>query len=283
VQTTYDVVLALLRAAARDGSKWLEAAATLDADAAKVGGTEVALTWENGKHTRTIDFQGYAYTREDSAVSGQKWIRYDETKPQVWKVPLKDEVVPKLSVVAPKAGYVVAVQHASWVAAKLTAHGITFETVRAAHPKLEVESFRASEVKFHPVPFEGRQQVEVKGAWAKDTRDVLAGSLFVPIAQPKAFLVMHLLEPLAPDSLVAWGFFNSHFTRTEYLEDYVAEEVARELLKDPKVKAEFDAKLAADAEFKKSPERRLAFFAAKHPSYDERFNLVPVFRVDAKP
>ena len=103
--------------------------------------------------------------------------------------------------------------------------------------------------------------------------------LFVPIAQKNARLVVALLEPTAPDSYASWGYLNGAFERREYMEDYVAEAVAREMLKDPKVKAEFDAKLAADAEFAKSPAARLDFFYRKHSAFDERFNLYPVMRV----
>ena len=51
------------------------------------------------------------------------------------------------------------------------------------------------------------------------------------------------------------------------------------MLKDSKVLAEFNAKLK-DPEFAKSPDARLAFFAARHASFDERMNLYPVFRAD---
>ena len=45
---------------------------------------------------------------------------------------------------------------------------------------------------------------------------------------------MHLLEPLAPDSLVAWGFFNAVFEQKEGMDAYVAEEAAREMMqRDP--------------------------------------------------
>lgn len=283
VQTTYDVALGLLREAQKSGGKWLEAAAALDAQASATAGAEEVLSWEVGKATKTIEFQGYAYTLEDSAVSGQKWIRFDETKPEVWKVPLKHTLAPKLKVTAPKAGYVVPPQHAGWLKAKLEAHGIAFEPLRTGKPAAPVEAFRATEVKFRAAPYEGRQLVDLKGVWGKEERELLAGSLFVPVAQPRALLVLHLFEPLAPDSFAAWGFFNAHFVRTEYMEDYVAEEVARAMLQDPKVKAEFEAKLQADPEFKKSPAARLDFFYRRHPSYDERFNLYPVLRVDQKP
>ena len=95
---------------------------------------------------------------------------------------------------------------------------------------------------------------------------------------------MSLLEPLAPDSLVAWGEFNNAFERKEYMEDYVAEEVAREMLaKDPALKARFEQKLKDDPEFAKNPAARLVFFARLHASWDQAYNQYPVLRVDALP
>lgn len=56
-------------------------------------------------------------------------------------------------------------------------------------------------------------------------------------------------------------------TLTEYMEDYVAEEVAREMLKtDPALKAEFERKLAEDPAFAKNPAARLQFFYRRHSS-----------------
>jgi hypothetical protein len=64
------------------------------------------------------------------------------------------------------------------------------------------------------------------------------------------------------------------------MEDYVAEEAAREMLaKDEKLAAEFKNKVATDAEFAKSASARLEFFARRHSSWDERFSLYPVMRV----
>jgi hypothetical protein len=103
----------------------------------------------------------------------------------------------------------------------------------------------------------------------------------VPIAQPKARLVIAMFEPRAPDSLLAWGLFNAAFERKEYMEDYVAEEVAREqLAADPELAAEFKRRLAEDEQFARSPAARLEFFYRRHSSWDDRYNLYPVLRVD---
>ena len=62
---------------------------------------------------------------------------------------------------------------------------------------------------------------------------------------------------------------------------HVAEDVAREqMAADPKVAAEFAQRLASDPAFAKDPQARLAFFAKRHSSYDERLNLYPVLRTD---
>jgi hypothetical protein len=131
---------------------------------------------------------------------------------------------------------------------------------------------------------ESHQTLNVEGEWKPEPRHLGAGALFVPIAQPKAQLVMTLLEPKAPDSLLAWGFFNNAFEQKEYMEAYVAEDIAREQLKsDPKLAAEFQQKLKSDEAFAKDPTARLDFFYRRHPSWDERLGLYPVMRTDGNP
>lgn len=283
VRSTRDSVLHSLEAVAAKGAALLEAAAKADEAARKIGGTTfVAVRTPAGK-PRIIDFKGYAYTRSLSDVSGGTRIVYDDRKPEIWKIPLHDKLVPAISVTLPKGGYIVPASHAAWMKERLSAHGLEFSVIPAAKPGLYVETFRAVEVKFGNAPYEGRQTLKAGGAWAKEKQDISAGSLFVPIAQPGARLVAHLFEPAAPDSFLAWGFFNAHFERKEYMEAYVAEDVARVMLKDPAVKKEFDAKVASDAAFAKDPGARLDFFYRRHPSFDARLNLYPVFRVDAAP
>jgi hypothetical protein len=95
---------------------------------------------------------------------------------------------------------------------------------------------------------------------------------------------MAILEPQAPDSLAAWGAFNSHFEQKEYMESYVAEAVARDMLaRDPALKAGFERRLREDEAFAKDPAARLSFFHQRHPSWDERLNLYPVLRTEATP
>jgi hypothetical protein len=92
---------------------------------------------------------------------------------------------------------------------------------------------------------------------------------------------MHLLEPQAPDSYAAWGFFNACFEQKEYLEPYVAEQVARGMLaQDPALQAQFERRLKEDVAFARAPQARLDFFLRRHASWDTQLNLYPVLRVD---
>jgi hypothetical protein len=206
---------------------------------------------------------------------------YDESKPEVWHVPLREEVVDDLQVKAPAGGYVVPAAWAQQVASKLTLHGIAFRRLDKALPGANVETFRADKASFSAGSFESHQRLSVQGTWKQEPRAIGKGALFVPIRQAKARLVMAIFEPQAPDSLLAWGAFNNAFERKEYMEEYVAEDVAREqMAKDPALAAEFRRKVDSDAAFANNPHARLEFFARRHASWDERLNLYPVMRTD---
>jgi hypothetical protein len=283
VRTMHDVLGALFERAITDAPAWRAAADAADAASARLAGASVALTYKNTAASRLIDFRGFAYEKRPSDISGGTWIVYDETRPEIWRVPLLHEITPDLRVSAPRAGYVVPAGFAAVVGQKLRAHGLRYEVIRAARRDLAVEAFRADAVTFDK-PYEGRTRARIKGAWRNEHLDLQKGSLFVPIAQPRARLVMHLMEPLAPDSLAAWGYFNAVFEQKEYMEDYVAEEEARRMLAEsPALRAEFEQRLAADPELEKSPEARLDFFYRRHPAWDRRMSLVPVFRVAESP
>jgi hypothetical protein len=284
VRATRDTIVAVVEQLAAHGSAWLATAHAADARTVALGGTDVALEHAAGDTCRTIDFKGYAWTRTPSDVSGAAMTRYDESTPQTWRVPLCDDLAPSLVVEAPRGGYLVPAAHATPVGELLAVHGIAFRRLDAAAGGDGVSAFRADTATFAAGSFEGRQRVTLAGDWADEPLSVGPGSLFVPIAQPKARLAMALLEPRATDSLAAWGMFNNHFERKEYMEAYVAEAVAREMLAaDPALREAFARRLREDAAFAADPVARLDFFYRRHPSWDTRLNLYPILRTDAIP
>ena len=183
----------------------------------------------------------------------------------------------------PGAGYLVPAEHAALVAAKLRLHDLVFHELPAL-AETDAQAFRATSKTFGARPVEGRQTLAVTGEWADETVVLGKGALFVPIRQPRSRVVMTLLEPRAPDSLLAWGWFNNHFEAKEYMEAYVAEDVAREMLaKDPALREAFQTRLAEDPAFAASASARLDFFYRRHASYDQALDRYPVLREDTDP
>ena len=279
VRVTHNTVISVLEQVARHGKAWQQVAAAADVRAAQLTGAQVPLTYRTTDKAEMVDFQGYAYTRTPSEVSGILMTRYDESKPQVWRVPLREDVVPDRVVTAPRAGYIVPAAWADIVAHKLAQHGIAFRKLDKAIAQAPVETFRADKASFAATSLESHQRLSVDGSWEAEARAVLAGSLYVPVNQPKARLVVAMLEPQAPDSLLAWGYFNNAYERKEYMEEYVAEDVAREqMAADPALAAQFKRRVETDPAFANNPHARLDFFYKRHASWDERHKLYPVYR-----
>jgi hypothetical protein len=279
VRVTHDIFVAVADLAAHEGHAWVRAAHASDEQARALGGRSMPLQYKVTEKHHPIEFKGYAYTREPSAVSGALALHYTQEK-QIWHVPLYDEVVVSIEETAPTGGYLVAPAHAAWLAERLALHGIESHSIDKDLGVKRVEEFRADKVDFSAAPFEGHTMTTLSGKWSGAERPILKGSLYVPIAQPKARLLMNLLEPRGPDSFAAWGFFNAHFEAKEYMENYVAEEVGRQMLAThPEIAAEFRERLAQDPQFARDPAARLEFFYRRHPSWDERLNVYPVTRV----
>src|SRR5215469_5014004 len=282
VRVTRNTIIALAQLLAQHGTRWRAQTRKADDQALRIGGSEVVLDYSAGwrepsdaktavaaADTRLIDFKGYAYSRETSPISGEPVTVYDPKRPEIWHVPFRDRVSPSLSVRAPLGGYVVPAEWAADIGVRLAAHGIQVATVLTAIAGARVEAFRATHAEFATAPFEGRMRVQLTGQWQRETQDIGPGSLLVPIAQPLSRLVMHLLEPQAPDSFAAWGFFNGCFEEKEYLEPYVADQIARTLLEqEPGLEEEFERRLRQDAAFAASPRARLEFFLRRHSSWD---------------
>ena len=299
VRVTRNTIHGLAELMVAHGAQWLEGTQRADAAAKQMGGKEVTLdfaaAWRESTKERTsttsandpdvtmIDFRGFAYKREPSKISGELVTVYDPKTPQIWRVPFRKNVTPSLVVTAPRGGYVIPPGYASEIGAKLQLHGIEFRKLDAVG-RIEVECFRASRVDFSSAPFEGRTRAKIAGAWQKEQQEIGAGSLFVPIAQTHSRLAMVLLEPQAPDSLAAWGFFNGWFELKEYVEPYVIEIMARDLMNaNPSLATEFERKLKEDPAFAADPAARRDFFYRRHAAWDAKFGLYPIMRVAIAP
>jgi murein tripeptide amidase MpaA len=278
---TYDLLRFALAEVSRDPEKLLAAGRAADAETVTRGGKY------NLEQTYPIDFEltdkalpynlkALSSRTEMSDVSGDVRVVFGSDPLEI-TVPMYNTFRVRTAIVPPLA-YIVPPQWQEAIAV-LKAHGLSFAETRAA-ATIEVESYRFVEVNWPSGPFEGRFMPRVKSEVTHEVRTFPAGSVIVPLAQTLAKVAINLLEPQAPDSLVAWGFFNAIFEQKEYGEHYVLESLAREMMeKDPKLAAEFQERLASDAEFAASPAARLEFFYKRSPYWDQQMNLYPVGRI----
>ncbi|HRI50586.1 MAG TPA: M14 family zinc carboxypeptidase [Pseudomonadota bacterium] len=283
VRTMVAVLSTMLAEVAAQGKGWLAAAQAADVDDQKLGGAALPLRHEAGGPPTRLRFPGYHYTVEPSPVSGALRVRYDPRRPEIWDVPFYGQITPQAVVSAPRAGYLIPPELAELVGRKLSAHDLKFRALPAAVPPSTAQVFRVSARTFRPEPYEGRQTVQVEGRWQEEKVPLLSGALYVPVAQRGGRLAVQLLEPTGPDSLLAWGFFNSIFEQKEYMEDYVAESIAeQQLAADPRLRSEFLGKLREPG-FARDPAQRLRFFYERHPSFDGQQNRYPIYRLDREP
>jgi hypothetical protein len=276
VKTHYDTVLSSLEIAQEKGSQWVEIAKNLDKES--LAGKKVDVAFKRTEKSKIIEFPGYKYSITKSKISGGDVIRYHTDQPEVWKIPFREELLPSVSVMAPEQGYFIPASEMDAIRKKLDVHGIKYSVWTKPIPE-KLKVFRATKAVFGTQSYEGRQTLTVEGEWKEEKAELGKGSYFIPINQPSAKILVHLLEPLAPDSFLFWGFFNRFFEVKEYMEDYVVEDVAAEMLaKDKKIADEFKEKLK-DENFAKDPTKRFRFFYEKHSSWDDRYNRYPVFKL----
>ncbi|MFN3229504.1 MAG: M14 family metallopeptidase [Asticcacaulis sp.] len=276
---TYVLLEATLKAAAEQGTA-LRAARL--ADQAKRP-SKVVLGWEEAK-TPYATFRFGPVSRDSvvSPVTGTPVVRWTgKTLPSV-DVPVFGSV-PAAHAVVPEAYYVPA--HKTEVIARLKAHGLKAETLTAPRT-VSLQMGRFAQIAHDPKTreMEGQFPVSFSGlTWAEETVTFAPGSLVVPTDQPLGELAVLLLEPDSRDSFLAWGYFPEIQQRVEYMEAYAIAPMGEAMMKaDPKLKAEFEAKLAADKAFADSPFARLQFFYERSPYYDRHFRRYPVGKVIAK-
>lgn len=271
---TYVFIESALRSVGAHGAE-LRAAIAADR-AARL--EKIPVNWGNGDgEAKRIDLLGIAYEEYVSPASGVKEVRW-LGQPKVYAGLTTRDNKPGLLLSRPKA-YWVPVSKPE-VIARLKLHGIQLETLAEPHT-VSVGMYRLVNPKPQTGegthPFEARHTLTTGVQRLTRTETFPAGSVRVPTDQPLGDLAVVLLEPEAKDSLLAWGFFSEILQRTEYIEGYVVAPMAEKMLADdPKLKTEFEAKLAADEKFAKDPTARLQWFYERSKFYDDRYLLYPV-------
>ena len=293
VTGNYEILAGLMELVNRDADKLVALNAAADKEAEAMGAHPLsnvryplALGWSG--QTTPFLFRGYKYTRELSAVSGAMWVRYTH---EPWNVSLPFQTGFKVTAETMlPAAYIIPAQWTKIIDV-LAAHQVEMTRTTAAWTG-DVETYRCAGMAWQEPPFEGRhptfngEAMHDPGKFGscvlvRERMSFPAGSAVVRLNQRLSKVAVEWLEPAGPDSAMQWGFFDPIFEQKEYGEAYVLEELAREMMaKDPKLKAEFEKKVASDSAFAASPYARLSFFYERSPWFAaNRVGLYPVGRL----
>jgi hypothetical protein len=273
---TYVLLETCMRVVAADAAKLREAVAAdraLRRDPVPLGFTN----WEKGEVVAPRrSYKAIKAVWESSEISGEPYPRYTGEAYTV-EVPVVETTKIPATATRTSAYWI----PPTWpeVIERLRLHGVRMETIAEAR-KVEVEAYRVQDVRLAETAYEGHVRVEESSSRI-ERRTMLfpAGSVRVATDQPLGDLAILLLEPDSQDSFYRWGFFLEIFSRTEYVERYVLEPLAQQMLdQDPQLRRKFEARLKSDEEFRGDAEARLRWFYERTPYYDQRYLLYPVAR-----
>ena len=235
---------------------------------------KLPLAWGYNK-AHNVDFKGIEYIRFNDEISGAQQVKWTGINKR-YDMPWFDQDVAKKITNIPKAYWIMPQQVEA--IAILKRHAIEMSTL-SEEKTVDLEQLSIINESFSKRPYEGKMRAS--GTFKSVIKQITLpkGAVKVVTDQDLGKLAFALLEPAASDSLFQWGFFNTVFQRTEYIEGYVIVPLAQQMLKQsPALKKAFHDKLANDVEFANNPQARLQWFYRQSPFYDKEHGVYPVLR-----
>jgi dipeptidyl-peptidase-4 len=150
----------------------------------------------------TVPYNDANGRRRQKPTGNLNWI--ENVKHSNHFVPVKLSTVPRT--------YVFPAELAN-VALKLEEHGIIVKkTVKKM--KVEGEEFIISKfTQSEREGFGGHKSVTLDGTFKPVKKNIPAGSFYVDLAQPLAWLTFYLMEPQSDDGLLFWNFFDDYLKK----------------------------------------------------------------------
>ncbi|MFC2103927.1 M14 family metallopeptidase [Bacteroidota bacterium] len=279
VDATYNLLRHTIKIIDDQHKELIEINKNTDTESMDLAGKDFVLNYYTSQEdSTTVTFKGVEYDIVPSDLTDDIWVQFSD-KPKDYELVLFDKLMPWTSAKIPEA-YIIPVEWTE-VINRLGMHGIKYSVLEETK-EFEVETYRFTNIQFANYPFEGRQMVEdfnltditIKKTYAK-------GSVIVPTNQRSAKIIAHLLEPIGPDSFVRWGFFNTIFERKEYVETYVMEKMAREMIKEkPELLEQYRQAVKENPQVYNNQWVKLFWFYALTPYWDQQKDIYPVGKLN---
>jgi hypothetical protein len=233
----------------------------------------VIISWKQAPKSDSMLLLGIESQIKKSEVTSKDYVAW-LGKPVTAKIPyIKNNQADK-SVGRPKA-YWIPGQYKN-VIERIKLHGIKVEEITTTR-EVDVKNYRIEKYKFALEPFEGHIGVTASVKPERSKQIFYPGAVRITTDQPLGDLLVHLLEPEADDSYFSWGFFDEIFNRTEYIEEYAIEPLARKMLAaDEKLRAEFEQKKKDNPQFAQDANAVYEWFYARSPYVDKNWLLYPI-------
>ncbi len=242
---------------------------------------DVVLKWQvDSSRADTLDFKGYAPIREKSKVTGAERLKYDRSQPETVPTVYHTYAKPELSITPPKAYYIPQayaelIEGVQNLFVTSDAIRIQRDTILTGHTYF-IEDYQTSSR-----PYEGHYlHYNVKTRKTPIRFKAYAGDLILPLTTNNLRLHTATLEPQAPDSYFAWGFFDSWLQQKEHFSSYVFEETAERMLATGKdLKAEFEKKRRLEETFRQNPSAQLEWLYQQSPHFEHPMRY-PILRIE---
>lgn len=227
----------------------------------------------------SVLFRGYEAGYKESKVSGLPRLYYDHSKPFTRNIPFYDHFIPTKTVTAPQA-YIIP---KTWVPVIAVLRSSGVRIVRFDEDTtISVTAYHIDNYETIPRPYEKHylhKNIQVTPSTV--SLRFSQGDYLVWLSQPAKRYLVEILEPTAPDGLLAWNFFDGILQQKEYFSDYVFEDVAAGILeKDPALKTQLQEKRNSDPEFAKNAAAQLDFVYRHSKYYEQSANRYPIYRIE---
>ncbi len=241
---------------------------------------QFACNWELDKNKpEYFLFRGFAAKYKTSEISGLNRLYYERKEPFEKNILFYDTYNVTEMITAPKS-YVIpkAWRH---VIERLKLNDVAMDAL-PGDTMMETEVYYIERFETTTSPWEGHyfhSNVKIR----KEMQKVQfhKGDYVIHVNQPSNRYIIETLEPQAPDSFFAWGFFDAVLMQKEWFSDYVFEDLAAEILKqDDALKVMLEEKKKTDDIFSGDAWAQLKFIFDNSQYREITYNRYPVFRLN---